>query len=160
MRNKTQKIGITLISILILSFLSLFLFEEYLWNHLIFPQLEGLNLVSTSVLPQENSFFILPIVIGCIPILLFLSDYIVQYKKPLPFVVTIVTILICGILFMSLHLRGLKADYLYVQQIIGEIQNSMSTSSIHAARHLGLGFLIGAIVPTAIFYLAVRNRKS
>ena len=160
MINQTQKIVLTLISVLILTVLSFFQFHEFFFNSLITPQLDGVNLVSTSILPQQQSFLSFIMVLALIPILLLMSDIIVQYKKLFSFTITLLSILICGILFMSFHLQVLKANYLSIPEISEEIQNSMSTSSIHAERYLGIGFLLGAIIPTTIFHLISRKRKS
>ncbi|MFK7784605.1 MAG: hypothetical protein AB8B56_05810 [Crocinitomicaceae bacterium] len=121
------------------------------------------TITSTELLNDRESFFTFIAVIALLPILFLFAHFVLKDQKPSVFLFIIPITLICGVAMMAYHIYSLRYEIQEMQQFETTylvIKNTVSLEKIHAARFLGIGFLIGAISTTAVLSFLSRDSQS
>lgn len=160
MKNRNLKISVTVASTILLAVLSIYFSEDF--TRFVLSQFKDLDVtfVSTELLGQSNLNFTFVFVITMLPSLFLFSNFALKDQKSWIFLVIIPVTLICGVALMAFHIYSLRAEVAEFSESMPFMKNSMSISKIHAARYLGIGFLMGIIISTAILSFLTRDKKS
>ena len=160
MKNRNLKILITLLATILFAVLALYFSDDF--THFVLGQFKDLNaiFISNELLGQFKSTYTFVFVIAILPCLFLFANFILKDQKPWIFLVIIPITLICGVALLSFHIYSIRMEILELPELTFMDTRPFPVSRIQVARYLGIGFLMGAIISTAILTFLTRDRKT
>jgi hypothetical protein len=161
--TRGQKIIITIAATIILAIIAFFIHDYFF--EFVLSQFDDLEFVATStdLFANRESFFTFISVIAVLPSLFLFANFVLKDENPSVFFFIIPFTLICGFGMMMFHVYSLRWELQEMHQFETDyliVTHHITIENIHAARFLGIGFLIGAISSTAILSFIHRNNRA
>ncbi|MDG1331169.1 MAG: hypothetical protein P8P74_02490 [Crocinitomicaceae bacterium] len=161
MKNRGAKITITIVSMILFGSAAFFFHDSF--YEFVISQLKDLNvsMSSTALFAQFSARWTFASVISLLPALFLFSHWILKDQKPKVFLLIIPITVLFGLALMAFHIYSIRQEMIELNEMFPSfIRNSLSTSNIHAARYLGIGFIVGNIFSTAVVSFTTRDRMS
>ena len=151
MRNIGLKISLTVIGVFLFAIAAYFLHDGFL--HFVLGQFSDLPVIfeSRNIASVVESRLIFTAVVAMLPLLFLFSHFILKSEKLTIFLAIVAITLLCGLVMLEFHIYSLR----FMAE--GQYEYIISIDDIRASLYLGIGFLLGAILSTAIFSFIFRN---
>lgn len=157
MMHRNLKIAGTIIATILFALLA-YLFSDH-FASFVYRQFEDIELyvLATDISGQFESIYIFVVSIAILPCLFLLSNVVLRDEKPWRNLVVIPLTILCGIILMSYHIHSMRLEIL--DHRISFTDFGIPVAKIRAGRYLGIGFLIGAMISTALVSFLTREQN-